>query len=128
MAIWLTKNRLGWSDKTLAGGVAGGSPAGLDHSINEAATALLMAAQARKKDGGDGNNDTFQPFSDNSIRARKKIVDAMVVMAKCAYGADAARLPKGEREKFAAIFVTSKHWRKLGGHARVACATTLMLG
>ena len=39
MAIWLTKNWLGWSDKTFIGGAP---PIGLEHSI-EAGTALLVA-------------------------------------------------------------------------------------
>jgi hypothetical protein len=28
----------------------------------------------------------FEPFSDDAIKAREKIVESMIVMAKCAYG------------------------------------------
>jgi hypothetical protein len=41
-------------------------------------------------------NDKFEPFSAEAIKARDKIVECMIVMAKIAYGAHNARIPKSE--------------------------------
>jgi hypothetical protein len=38
-------------------------------------------------------NDGFEPFSADSLKAREKIVEAMIVMAKCAYGTHKDLLP-----------------------------------
>jgi hypothetical protein len=46
----------------------------------------------------------FEPFSDDAIKAREKIVESMIVMAKCAYGPHQHLLPQAEIDKFQAIF------------------------
>jgi hypothetical protein len=46
----------------------------------------------------------FEPISDDAIKAREKIVESMIVMAKCAYGPHQHLLPQAEIDKFQAIF------------------------
>ena len=41
-------------------------------------------------------NDQFEPFTADSLKAREKIVECMIVMAKIAYGAHNAGIPKSE--------------------------------
>jgi hypothetical protein len=52
-------------------------------------------------------NDKFEPFSDEAIKARDKIVECMIVMAKIAYGAHNTRIPKISGTKNAVIYCLS---------------------
>lgn len=45
MAIWLGKQWLGQKDKTLIGGDPGAPPVGIEHSMEQGLTALLIAAR-----------------------------------------------------------------------------------